>query len=401
MEKRVTKAIQKALEKKRDDHNKEVSKLSLKWNAKVTLAKLEKVFNRGVGAFHGNPGSVRPSVKSPEQWALARVNSFLYAMKKGKFRSGKHDTDLLPNNHPIKEKMKEEKNERHIKKVVETGDEIHIVYGKSEDWEGIEVTKNDSEEVEEMDMHLEDEEEKMHHEDEEEKDMHDEDEEEKGWHEDDEEKMYHEDEEEKDMHDEDEEDKRSLDNVEKRFFNVQTRVDKKNKRNIVSGHAAVFGQLSEDLGGFREMISPKAFDNVLDNDVRAFFNHDPNFLLARTSSGTLKLAVDKKGLSYSFDVPDTTAGRDLLVSMNRGDITQSSFAFTVEKDSWSNKDGKEIRTIEKVGRLYDVSPVSIPAYPSANDLKVAKRSYKTNTKKGDWQRSTDLLNLKINIIKRK
>ena len=164
---------------------------------------------------------------------------------------------------------------------------------------------------------------------------------------------------------EEEEKKRSVwdikDTTEKRFYSVETRVKKKGKRNVIEGHAAVYGELSEDLGGFREMIKPGAFDDVLGNDVRAFFNHDPNFLLARTSSGTLKLSTDKKGLKYSFDVPDTTAGRDLLVSMKRGDITQSSFAFRVEKDSWDEKDGTDIRTIEKVARLFDVSPVSIPA----------------------------------------
>ena len=195
--------------------------------------------------------------------------------------------------------------------------------------------------------------------------------------------------------------------TEKRFFNIETRISKRAKKNIVTGHAAVFGQLSEDLGGFKEKINVGAFDGVLKNDVRAFFNHDPNFLLARTTSGTLKLAVDKMGLSYSFEVPDTTAGRDLVISMERGDITQSSFAFMVEKDSWSEQDGQEIRTIEKVGRLFDVSPVSIPAYPQANDLVVAKRSrltYKDKTKikkENEWQKQADLLKLKINILKRK
>ena len=195
--------------------------------------------------------------------------------------------------------------------------------------------------------------------------------------------------------------------TEKRFFNIETRISKRAKKNVVTGHAAIFGQLSEDLGGFKEKIKVGAFDGVLKNDVRAFFNHDPNFLLARTTSGTLKLAVDKVGLSYSFEVPDTTAGRDLVISMERGDITQSSFAFMVEKDSWSEQDGQEIRTIEKVGRLFDVSPVSIPAYPQANDLVVAKRSrltYKDKTKikkENEWQKQADLLKLKINILKRK
>ena len=107
-EKRVSAAIKKALQNKMKDHNEEVSKMKKDWNMKVTYKTLEKVFDRGVGAYNTNPGSVRPSVKSPEQWALARCNSFLYALKNGKFRSGKHDTDLLPSSHPVVIKMKED-----------------------------------------------------------------------------------------------------------------------------------------------------------------------------------------------------------------------------------------------------------------------------------------------------
>ncbi len=108
-ERALTGAVKKRFTEKADDHNEKISKMNLSWNGKVTPAKLGKVFNRGIGAYKTNPSSVRPSVKSPEQWAYARVNSFLYAMEKGKFRSGKHDTDLLPSNHPVKKSMKEEK----------------------------------------------------------------------------------------------------------------------------------------------------------------------------------------------------------------------------------------------------------------------------------------------------
>ncbi len=196
--------------------------------------------------------------------------------------------------------------------------------------------------------------------------------------------------------------------IEKRYFNVtlETR-DNTDDKKVVVGHAAFYNNLSEDLGGFREMIKPGAFDSVLDNDVRAFFNHDPNHLLARTSSGTLRLGVDEKGLRYEFDVPDTTSGRDLLVSMERGDITQSSFAFTVEDDSWdTTSKGGEIRTINKVKRLFDVSPVSIPAYPDSNDLNVAQRSHVTYKDKlklkdeDEYEVKNSLLNLRIQIKKR-
>src|SRR5690606_29136668 len=103
---------------------------------------------------------------------------------------------------------------------------------------------------------------------------------------------------------------------------------------VISGHAAVFDTLSEPMWGFREKIAPGAFDDVLEDDVRALFNHDPNFILGRTRSGTLKIAVDMRGLQYEIDPPDTQPARDLIVSMERGDVSQSSFAFIVAEDDW-------------------------------------------------------------------
>lgn len=112
IEREETRAIsarnKKALQKKVKDHNEDVKNLSKSWNLRVTYAKLLKVFDRGKGAFTNNPSSVRPG-QNQTSWALARVNSFLYALKNGKFRSGKHDTDLLPSKHPVVLKMKKEK----------------------------------------------------------------------------------------------------------------------------------------------------------------------------------------------------------------------------------------------------------------------------------------------------
>jgi len=92
--------VKKGLEKKVEEHNEKITDSK----KKATYGMLSAVFRRGVGAYKTNPGSVRPSVKSPEQWAYARVNSFLYALKNGKFRSGKHDTDLFPSGHPLSSK---------------------------------------------------------------------------------------------------------------------------------------------------------------------------------------------------------------------------------------------------------------------------------------------------------
>lgn len=146
----------------------------------------------------------------------------------------------------------------------------------------------------------------------------------------------------------------------------------------VRGYAAVFGKRSENLGGDSyqvfEVIDPGAFDDVLKDDVRALFNHDANLILARSKggAGTLTLGVDEQGLWYEFEAPDTQAGRDLIVSLSRGDVDQSSFAFTVnaEGQKWVEvTEGQKTiatRTIRKVSRLYDVSPVTYPAYPDAS-----------------------------------
>lgn len=157
---------------------------------------------------------------------------------------------------------------------------------------------------------------------------------------------------------------------ERRAFPFEFRAEGDENRTI-TGYGALFNTLSENLGGFREQIAPGAFDGVLGDDVRALFNHDPNLILAR-SPGTMKLAVDSTGLRYEFGVGQQSYALDLVESIGRGDITQSSFAFWVEEDSWDeDDDGRIIRTIQKIRRLYDVSPVTYPGY---SDTSVAARS---------------------------
>ena len=101
--KKLTGAVKEGLKEKVKEHNEKYGDSKTK---RVTLGMLEKVFNRGVGAYRTNPQSVRPNVRSPEQWAYARVNSFLYALRNGKFRGGKHDTDVFPEGHPLRSKEK-------------------------------------------------------------------------------------------------------------------------------------------------------------------------------------------------------------------------------------------------------------------------------------------------------
>lgn len=158
---------------------------------------------------------------------------------------------------------------------------------------------------------------------------------------------------------------------------IETRAD---GRASIVGYAAVYNRLSLDLGGFREEILPGAFDKILNRqrgrqDVVALFNHDSNIVLGRTSSGTLELSSDDKGLRYVVTPPASRA--DVMELVARRDVAGSSFAFTVGKDGEAFRtaeNGQAIRQIREVSGLYDVGPVLVPAYPSTT-AGVAMRSY--------------------------
>jgi len=162
--------------------------------------------------------------------------------------------------------------------------------------------------------------------------------------------------------------------IEHRAFTVdEFRVDHDGDKTVIRGHAAVFNKLSEDLGGFREIIAPGAFTESLKTaDVRALFNHDSNIILGRNKAGTLSVAEDARGLAIEISPPDTQAARDLLVSMERGDISEMSFGFRTVEDKWEIKDGDDLRTLVKVD-IFDISPVTFAAYPDT-DVSVAQRS---------------------------
>lgn len=134
---------------------------------------------------------------------------------------------------------------------------------------------------------------------------------------------------------------------------------------VIEGHAAVFDSLSQDIGfmfPFKERIQRGAFkDSVGKDDIRALWNHDANYVLGRNRAGTLELTETDKGLRVRIHPPDTTWARDLTESIKRGDVTQMSFGFVVEREEWSVENGEDIRTLERV-KLYDVSPVTFPAY---------------------------------------
>jgi len=131
---------------------------------------------------------------------------------------------------------------------------------------------------------------------------------------------------------------------------------------VVEGYASNF-DVEYDLGYFKESVARGAFDDVMQDDVRFLLNHT-GAPLARTTNGTLELSVDDQGLKYRAALADTQDGRDLYKLIKRGDITQSSFAFTIDSDTWS--EDRSTRTITKVGKLLDTSAVTYPASPTAS-----------------------------------
>lgn len=159
----------------------------------------------------------------------------------------------------------------------------------------------------------------------------------------------------------------------------EIRLVKRTRR--VEGYGIVFNKESKDLGGFKEIIDPKAVDGVIEgSDVLALLNHNEDKgVLARSTNGegTLDLTIDKTGVKYSFEAPDTVLGDEVLSGVRRGDIRTSSFAFSVSEggQKWEKRaDNTYLRTITKFDEIYDVSPVYREAY---SDTTVAVRNLST------------------------
>ena len=134
-------------------------------------------------------------------------------------------------------------------------------------------------------------------------------------------------------------------------------------KEVIEGYAALFDDPADEQMGFIEKIAAGAFSKAIKNtDTRALINHNPGKVLGRKSSGTLRLIEDDKGLYYEVDPPNTTYANDLIESMKRGDIDQSSFAFIVSKEEWDESGDIPVRTILEVEELHDVSPVTFPWY---------------------------------------
>lgn len=151
------------------------------------------------------------------------------------------------------------------------------------------------------------------------------------------------------------------------FSNLEFRIEGEGQQPKIIGYAAVFNSRSQDLGGFTEIIKPGTFSRSLaaGADVRAFVDHNSSKIIGRTKSGTLKLREDERGLLAEISPANTTAGRDVVESIQRGDLDGMSFAFRTIKDEWRHEDGQLLRELQDVD-LMDVSIVSWPAYSSTS-----------------------------------
>jgi len=137
---------------------------------------------------------------------------------------------------------------------------------------------------------------------------------------------------------------------------------------IIFGHFAVFNQWSEDLGGFREMISPGAFAKTIQEaDIRGLWNHNADIVLGRNTAGTLRISEDNLGASYEIDPPSWAEG--YIETIRRGDVTQNSFGFCAIQDEWNSSSDDNGTLTERTlieCELFDISPVTYPAYPQTD-----------------------------------
>lgn len=163
--------------------------------------------------------------------------------------------------------------------------------------------------------------------------------------------------------------------VERRYFNakIELKATSDGKERVLTGYASVFNSRAR-WGGFEEMVAPGAFEkSIIEDDVRALWNHDPNYVLGRNKADTLDLWEDDHGLGVLIRPPDTQWARDLMTTIKRGDVSQMSIGFEVVKQqiNWS-EDEKEVdlRILQQV-KLWDVSPVTFPFY---TDTSIALRA---------------------------
>lgn len=184
--------------------------------------------------------------------------------------------------------------------------------------------------------------------------------------------------------------------------NIEVRNDEESEDNIIVGYSLKFNRWSEDLGGFKEIISPGALEGADMSDVRALIDHMPTNIIGRNIAGSLKLEVDDIGLKFRCKLPNTSYARDLMENIRNGNINQCSFAFKVEDEEIDYDEETDMftRTVKKFAEILDVSVVTYPAY---RDTDVAPAVRSINKIKDEAQEKRDKderekLKMKLDLI---
>ncbi len=188
--------------------------------------------------------------------------------------------------------------------------------------------------------------------------------------------------------------------IERRMFPArELRTEGEGEARKIVGYAAEFGVRTQLYDDVYEEIAPGAFaESIGQDDIRSLFNHDPNLVLGRNMADTLRLAEDDRGLKIEIDPPDTQLARDLMVLLDRGDVSQMSFGFLTLSDKWEMEDGNQIRTLIKV-KLFDVSPATYAAYPTTEvalrNIEGARESLET------WEKQQEPPGLPVAVARRR
>lgn len=182
--------------------------------------------------------------------------------------------------------------------------------------------------------------------------------------------------------------------IERRFLTVEVRAEETEEKMIVEGTPIVYEQ-ETDLGWFREKIARGAATNALKtSDIFLLFNHDPNQPLARTKNGTLEAWEEDDGVHMRADLSQSRLGPDMYRDIKAGLIDKMSFAFTVEKQTWVEEEGRtDLRTVDEIKELFDLSPVTYPAYKQtdlmARSLEQIAEEHKAETSTEEEAPSTE------------
>lgn len=182
-----------------------------------------------------------------------------------------------------------------------------------------------------------------------------------------------------------------MNKIKRTGWGSEIRATDREGKQIITGHAAMFDKLSQNLGGFVEKIARGAFaESISKRDVVALWSHNIDLVLGRVSNKSLRVYEDDEGLAFELELPDTTLGRDAYKSIERGDVRGMSFGFSVQEQEWARgAEGQpHTRTLKKID-LFEISPTAFPAY-DATDVSVRDAEGLLKELESQWAKEGDL-----------